>query len=88
MIDLISKLGEMNVIEHNKGSKIYPQNQVILDCIMPSIPLMHTFSHVVVISKKTREKKSKKIFFSLLFFIWEIYHNVFQRALEGFSGLI
>ena len=25
--------------EHNKGSKIYPQNQVILDCIMPSIPL-------------------------------------------------
>ena len=24
---------------HNKGSKIYPQNQVILNCIMSSIPL-------------------------------------------------
>ena len=41
MIDLTSKLGEINDIEHNKGSKIYPQNQVILDCIMPSIPLKH-----------------------------------------------
>ena len=36
MIDLTSKLGEINDIEHNKGCKIYPQNQVILDCIMPS----------------------------------------------------
>ena len=25
----------------NKGSKIYLQNQVILDCIMPTIPLKH-----------------------------------------------
>ena len=41
MIDLASKLGEIKGIEHNKGSKIYPQNQVILDCIMPSIPLEH-----------------------------------------------
>ena len=40
MINLTSKLGEIN-IEHNKGSKIYPQNQVILDCVMPSIPLKH-----------------------------------------------
>ena len=40
-IDLTSKLGEINYIEHYKGSKIYPQNQVILDCIMPSIPLKH-----------------------------------------------
>ena len=31
MIALTSKLGEINDIEHNKGSKIYPQNQVILD---------------------------------------------------------
>ena len=30
MIDLTSKLGEINYIEHSKGSKIYPQNQVIL----------------------------------------------------------
>ena len=41
MIDLTPKLGEINDIEHNKGSKIYPQNQVILDCIMPSIPLKY-----------------------------------------------
>ena len=34
--DLTSKLGEINDIEHNKGSKIYPQNQVILNCIMPT----------------------------------------------------
>ena len=40
MIDLTSKLGEINNIDdHNKGSKIYPQNQVILEYIMPSIPL-------------------------------------------------
>ena len=30
MIDLTSKLGEINDIEHNKGSKMYPQNQVII----------------------------------------------------------
>ena len=41
MIDLTSKLGEINDIEHNKGNKIYPQNKVILDCILPSIPLKH-----------------------------------------------
>ena len=40
-IDLTSKLGEINDIEHYKGSKIYTQNQVILDCIIPSIPLKH-----------------------------------------------
>ena len=39
MIDLTSKLGETYNKEHNKGSKIYPQNQVILDCTIPSIPL-------------------------------------------------
>ena len=57
LINLTSKLGEINDIEHSKGSKIYPQNQVILDCIMPSIPLMHKrsdmghcFSSVVVYS--------------------------------------
>ena len=43
LIDLTSKLGEINDIEHYKGSKIYPQNQVILDCIMPSIPLKHKY---------------------------------------------
>ena len=39
MIDLISKLGEINDIEHNKRSKICPKNQLILDCIMPNIHL-------------------------------------------------
>ena len=61
-INLTSKFGEINDIEHYKGSKIYPQNQVILDCIMPSIPLKHkclsiiliwaSVSHLVVVSKK------------------------------------
>ena len=58
MTDLSSKLGEMNDIEHNKGIKIYPQNQVFLDCIMPSIPLKHkclsiglTWVIIVVVSK-------------------------------------
>ena len=31
VIVLTSKFGEINDIEHNKGSKIYPQNQVILE---------------------------------------------------------
>ena len=34
MIDLTSKLEEINDIEHNKGSKTYPQNQVILDLVL------------------------------------------------------
>ena len=40
-IDLTLKLGEIKDIEHNKDSEIYPQNQVILDCIMSSVPLKH-----------------------------------------------
>ena len=38
MINLTAKLGEINNMENSKGSKIYPQNQVIIDCIMPTIP--------------------------------------------------
>ena len=49
MIDLTSKLGEINNIEHNKGSKIYPQNQVSLDCIMPSISLKHNCLSIILI---------------------------------------
>ena len=49
MINLTSKLGEINDIEHYKGSKIYPQNQVILDCIMPSIPLKHKCLSIILI---------------------------------------
>ena len=49
MIDLTSKLGEINDIEHNKGSKIYPQNQVSFDCIMSSIPLKHKRLSIIMI---------------------------------------
>ena len=48
MIDLTSKLGEINDIEHNKGSKI-SSNQVILDCIMSSIPLKHKCLSIILI---------------------------------------
>ena len=48
LIDLTSKLGEINDIEH-KGSKIYPQNQVILACIMPSIQLKHKCLSIILI---------------------------------------
>ena len=43
MIDLqvTAKLEEINDIEHKKGSKLYPQNQLTLDCIMPTIPFKH-----------------------------------------------
>ena len=49
MIDLTAKFGEINNIEHNKGSKIYPQNQVILDCIMPTIPLKQKCLSIILI---------------------------------------
>ena len=49
MIDLTAKLGEINDIEHNKGSKIYPQNQFILDCIMPTIPLKYKCLSIILI---------------------------------------
>ena len=54
MIDFTAKLGEiLNDIEHNKGSKIsgkiYPQNQVILDCIMPIISLKHECLSIILI---------------------------------------
>ena len=41
-------MGEINEIEHNKGSKIYPQNEVILDCIMSSIPLKHKCLSIIL----------------------------------------
>ena len=57
MINLTSKLGEINNMEQNKGSKIYPQNQVILDCIMPSIQIKHKCLSIiliwVIVSKKS-----------------------------------
>ena len=87
--DLTSKLGEINDIEHYKGSKIYPQNQIILDCIIPSKPLEHkclsiiliwvSVSHikVVVVSKK-KVKRKKKYF--LLFLIGKIRHGIVKKV--------
>ena len=49
MIDLKSKLGEINDIEHNKGSKTFPPNQVILEVIMPSIPLKYKCLSIILI---------------------------------------
>ena len=43
------KLVKINDTEHNKDSKIYPQNQVILDCIMSSIPLKHKCFSIILI---------------------------------------
>ena len=57
MIDLTSKLGEINDIEHNKGSKIYTQNQVILDCTLPSIPLKHKCLSIILIWVIVSHKK-------------------------------
>ena len=57
MIDLTSKLGEIKDIEHNKRSKIYLQNQVILDCIMPSIPLKHKCLSIILIWVIVSKKK-------------------------------
>ena len=39
----------INDIECNKDSKIYPQNQIILDCIMSSIPLKHMCLSIILI---------------------------------------
>ena len=40
---LMSKLGKIIDIKYNYGSKIYPENQVILDCFMPSTSVKVTF---------------------------------------------
>ena len=49
MINLTAKFGEINDIEQTKGCKIYPQNQIILDCIMPTIPLKHKCLSIILI---------------------------------------
>ena len=59
-----SKLGEINDVEHYKGSKIYPQNQVILDCNMPSIPLKHKCLSIILIWVSVSHKWS--LFFTFL----------------------
>ena len=46
MINVTPKLGEINNIEHNKGSKIYPQNQVILDFLIVLCQAYHLTTSV------------------------------------------
>ena len=85
MFALTSKLGEINGIEHNKGSKIYPQNQVILDCCMPSLPLAQVFKYhsdmghcfSLVVSKKS---KIKKMIFFLLNLIGKSRHGIGKKV--------
>ena len=92
IINLTSKLGEINDIEHSKGSKIYPQNQVILDCIMPSIPLQRkclsiiliwviVSPYVVVVSQKSKKKKKK-----MLFLIGKNSHGIGEKG--GYFRLV
>ena len=70
MIDLTPKLGEINGIEHNEGRHI-SSNQVILDCIMPSIPLKHKCLSIiliwVIVSLKKNIKKIYLYFFTFLY---------------------
>ena len=82
MIDLTAKLGKINDIEHNKGSKIYPQNQVILDCIMPTIPLKQKCLSIIliwVIFLKSSSGLLQKYFFFLLFFIGKNRHGNWEK---------
>ena len=65
--ELNIKIGRNYDMEHNKGSKIYPQNQVIIDCIMASIQIKHKclMGHFF-----SRKKGKKKIFFFFLLFLF------------------
>ena len=88
MIDLTSKLGEINDIKHNKGSKIDPQNRVILDCIMSSIPLKHKCLSIILIwvivshirSSGLRKKLKKNIFFFTFIIIRKIRHCIGKKG--------
>ena len=78
MIDLTSKLGEINDIEHNKGSKIYLQSQVILDCILSSILLKHKCLSIILIWVIV-VVYNKRFFFSL-FLIGKIRHGIGKKG--------
>ena len=71
MVDFTSKLGEINDIEHNEGTKIYSRNQVNLDCIMLSIPLKHKCLSItliwVMVSHKYKWSLKRSIFFFFFF---------------------
>ena len=72
MIDLTAKLGEINEIEH-KGSKIYPQNQVNLDCITPPYlfskhKCLSIILILVIVSHNLKKSKKKKQFYFFFYF--------------------
>ena len=52
LIDLRAKLGEITNIDITN-----PQNQVILDCIMPTIPLNHKCLSIILIWAIVSHKK-------------------------------
>ena len=68
--------------EHNKGGKIYPQNQVLLDSHMPSIPLKHKCLSIILIwvivshIKVVVVSKKKMLFCFLLFLIGKNRHGI------------
>ena len=75
MIDLTGKSGEINDIEHDKGNKIYPKIQVILDCIMPTIPLKHKCLSIILIWVIVSHKYIVVVV-SNYFLIWENRHGI------------
>ena len=74
MIDLTAKLGKINYIEHKKDSKIYPQTEVILDCIMPTIQLKQKCLSIILIwvmfLKSSSGLLQKFVFFFCFFFFY------------------
>ena len=77
IIDLMSKLGKIIDIKHNYGSKIYPKNQVILDCFyakhkcLSDILIWVIDSHKIKWSVKKQKTKQKHFFFFYYFLNWE-----------------
>ena len=70
IIDLMSKLGTIIDIKHNYGSKIYPKNQVILDCFYAKHKCLSDILIWVIDSHKIKwsvKKQNRNIFF--IFFI-------------------
>ena len=67
--------------EYNKGSKIYPQNKVTLNCITPSIQIKHKCLSIILIwvivshkkywSLKKVNKTSYIYIFFFTFLNWE-----------------
>ena len=58
IINYMSKLGKINDIKHNNGSKIYPKNQAFFSLLyMPSTSIILIWVIVVVVSVTVSKKK-------------------------------